>query len=231
MKLQENNLEAHCNQFFHAWQDLYYSKDFKGAVQLCTAFIAVLKKRYKNKELGNYGDDYTFAYVYLVLAKGLQDLAELTPLTTEKLWAMDGKKTETIWCKLWDTKQRFAVFRSHWLGDDILERITAPLDGLESYFYDTFGKGLYFSPDIIITKGECTVCKRNIKGCEHIPGNIYDGVKCAEKVVDMKLEGVSIVSSPHDMRCRLWPWNMNEDGTVTGIIMSLNSADSFIDEE
>lgn len=227
MKSKRVELDEHCSLFFNSWLLLRNERKYKEGKDLCNLFITELKKKYNEKHLRNESE-YTYAYVFLILAKALQDVIELVPLTKEKYWPEDGKKTEAIWCKLWDAKERFSYFKKHWLGDDIVGMITAKLDELESYFYDTFGKGLYFSPDIIIKEAFCNVCGQNIKACMHLPGNIYAGTVCKEEVSDMKFESISIVMSPYDMRCRLWAWNLKEDLTVTGMFMSLNTVDGFI---
>lgn len=230
MKLQMIELDQWCAQFFNSWRSLHDERKYNECEDLCTSFVDNLKHSYKQKQLKNK-EEYTYAYIFLILAKGLQNIAELVPLTKEAYWPEDNKKTEIIWCKLWEAKERLSYFKNHWLGDDILSEIIEPLDRLESYFYDTFGVGLYFSTDIIIKKALCSICGQNIKGCEHLAGNIYGGIPCKEIVKDMLFESVSIVRSPYDMRCRIWPWNMKEDRTVTGMIMSLNTIDSFIFEE
>ncbi|MFA6152409.1 MAG: hypothetical protein WC716_13885 [Chitinophagaceae bacterium] len=144
-------------------------------------------------------------------------------------WPNNHKKTEAIWQLLWDAKERLDIFDSH-SEVRYFDDLFSTLKRLERCFYDCFGKGVYLSPVMIVKRANCNICGINIKACEHIPGHLYNGIPCKELIVDMIFEGVDIVQSPFDMRCRIWSWNFTDDMNFTGRILNLNRLDSFIDE-
>lgn len=221
------NAEKYCGEALHKWQDAYFSRDFARCTTICEAYLSELKDRYLANEFK--GEEATWVYVFLILIKGLNDMSDLAEATMDPGWIENDKKVEAIWCKLWITRDRFDFFQAHCLEPNILKRFTSRLDGLESFFYDEFGAGLYFSPEIRIKKSKCSVCDKNIKACEHLIGNVYEGKHCQEVVVDAEFQTISIVKSPHDMRCRIWPWNVERDEmTVKGMFMCLETIDDFL---
>jgi hypothetical protein len=225
-----SEIENFCNGFYGAWREAYMQNKYITCLTLVTDFIKTLKPVYNERSFGEDGVLYTYIYVFLILSKGLGDVAELAENTQEKTWSQDNKKTEAIWYKLWDAKERLDYFQTHCLESEFLSDLAAQLKELENFFYQTFGRGIYASPEIIIKKATCNVCGQNIKACSHIPGNIYDGIPCKEKVEEMEFRTISLVQSPHDMRCRMWPWNMTEDYRVSGRFMNLDMIDTFITE-
>ena len=227
----EADLEIYCNDFFTAWKNYYSLQDYEQCKQLVTNFILRLKPIYLDRTYGENSQSYTFIYIFLMLGKGLGDVIDLVQHTKDKTWPQQEKLTEAIWFKLWDAKERLTVFESHCLEKGFVDKILDQLNQLEIVFYELFGRGIYASPEILIKKAECTVCKQNIKGCMHIPGTIYDGIPCREKVIDMQFMTVSLVQSPHDMRCRVWPWNMTPDMRITVRMMNIDPIDSFITDK
>lgn len=63
----------------------------------------------------------------------------------------------------------------------------------------------------------------------HLPGSLYEGNYCRERVEDFEFHGADFVQSPHDMRCRVWPWNFIDERHVN-VRMNLNRLDEFIEE-
>jgi hypothetical protein len=165
-----------------------------------------------------------------MLARAFEDIICLVDLTKDKTWIDDHSKVEIIWQVLWDAKERMDIFDSHCTERGLFDGLYAQLKELELFFYDCFGKGIYMSPVILVKKAECNVCGKNIKACEHIPGNLYHGIYCKEVVKDLEFKGADIVQSPHDMRCRVWPWNFTDDMHFTSRIINLNKLDGFIEE-
>ncbi len=215
--------EELCNNAYRNWRAAFAKRQYDKCNRICTNLINHLKPLYRENKLGS---DSTFVYIFLILIKGLQDVSELVPMTKVQGW--NEKHTENVWCKMWDARERLQYFRDHCLDSTMLDDIFKKLEELESYFYDHFGKGLYSSPDIIIKSATCSICNQDIKGCNHIVGTVYNGVPCKEVAQEISFIGVSIVSSPRDMRCRLWPWNLKEDRTISARIMNLSSIDDFL---
>ena len=225
-------LEEYSNHFWSSWKDGYGRKDYNFCLALSEEFINAVKPIYRDRVYGESSeasDGYAFAYVFLMLSKGLEDIVQLASLTKGGIWTHNNLKTQDVWDKLCDAKERLAVFNDHYTNRAIIEVLNKQLDGLEASFYEIFGQGLYMSPVILVKKAVCTICGSNIKACSHIPGNLYNGTWCKENVVDFTLDGADIVQSPHDMRCRIWPWNFTDEMTFTGRLFSLKRLDEFID--
>jgi hypothetical protein len=223
--------EGFCNQLYTDWRGAYSKNDYTTSVALVNDFVKIVKPLYNNRSFGETDMElYTFLYVFLILAKGLGDVAELAQNTQDSSWSVDNTKTEAVWYQLWDAKERLDYFQTHCLEPGFVANLQSQLNELENFFYDAFGRGIYASPEIIIKKATCNVCGLNIKGCCHIPGNVYGGIPCKEKVEDMEFRTISLVQNPHDMRCRMWQWNMTPDMRVSGRFMNLETIDTFITE-
>jgi len=228
------DLESYCNAFFTAWQKNYGTKEYVLCKKACLDFIEELIPIYAGRLYGegeDQGTAYNFIYLFLMLAKGLENLISLVDLTKDKAWPQSNERTESIWQMLWDTKERLDVFKIHYLDQNFLAGIFEQLDKLEYCFYNIYGKGIYMSPVTLIRKAECSICNINIKACDHIPGNLYDGRYCKEVIVDFELRGADFVESPYDMRCRVWPWNFIDQNHINVRIMNINVLDGFIHEK
>jgi hypothetical protein len=232
-KVAITDLEVYCDTMIKSWRTYYKQERYDEALAVTSKFIAELKPIYNERLYGegnDEGESYTYIYLFLMLAKSFEDLINLAQLTKDKAWPEDNKKTELIWQVLWDAKERLDKFNSHCLESGLFENIYKQLKRLEMYFYDYFGKGVYMSPVIKIKKAICSICGLNIKACNHIPGNIFHGNPCREVVEDMEIYGADMVQSPHDMRCRIWPWNFIDKNRMNVRVMNLNQLDGFIKE-
>ncbi len=231
--ISNDDLEQYCNSFFSEWKKDYAAHNYESCKQHSEKFIRDLKPVYKERLYGegqNAIKGYTYIYLFLMLAKALEDVIALVGLTKDKTWPTDEKKTELIWQVLWDAKERMDTFNSHCFDQDILAGLYEQLERLEYHFYDVFGKGLYMSPVMLVKKAICSICELNIKACMHMPGSLYNGKYCKELVQDFEFKGADFVQSPHDMRCRVWPWNFTDEWHVTARIINLNQLDEFINE-
>jgi hypothetical protein len=55
------------------------------------------------------------------------------------------------------------------------------------------------------TWGRCSLCGARDSECDHIPGAIYGGQRCARRIEDWDLEEVSMTQRPREPRCfRTW---------------------------
>jgi len=175
-KIASKDLEEYCNRLICSWRNKYGEKLYEQCSQLTGALINDLKPIFKGRLYGEdkvAGHDYNFIYLFLILAKALEDIILLVTLTKDKNWHDDHTKAENIWQVLWDAKERLDVFGSHCLDKDLFDDLYGQLKELEIFFYDCFGKGLYMSPVMLIKKADCNICGKNLKACDHIPGNLY----------------------------------------------------------
>lgn len=227
------NLENYFGDFFQKWEFYFRKKQYLICDLLSIETLDFLKNIYINRTFGEgkkEGEAYSLIYLYLILTKALIDVLDLVKLTEDVKWSQDSQLTELIWGKLWDAKERLDIFLEHIIDKNILQFLLTLLDNLEYNFYDIFGKGLYVSPVTIIKRSECSICGKNIKGCDHIVGRFYNGIKCKQIHTDIELQNVDIVSSPYDMRCRIWSWNFTSKNKFKVRILSFNPLDKFIFE-
>jgi len=229
-----SNFEDFVVDFFEKWKLYFSTQSYLTCDLLSIQTLESLKTIYNKRLFGEGSKEreaYSFIYLYLMLTKGLIDVLDLVKLTENKHWPSNSKLTEGIWGKLWDAKERLNIFLKHSVDRDILNFLFQLLDNLEYSFYDLFGKGFYMSPVTIIKKSACSICRKNIKDCQHIPGRFYDGMICKEIHTDIEFIGADIVSSPYDMRCRIWPWNFLTENKFEARILNLNTLDQFIFEK
>lgn len=229
-----SNLEEYFGKFFQKWEINFRNKKYLICDLLSIQILDSLKKIYNDRSFGEgekEGEAYSLIYLYLILSKALIDVLDLVKLTEDINWPSDSQKTELIWGKLWDARERLNIFLPHIIDENILHFLLQLLDNLEYSFYDIFDKGLYMSPVTIIKKSECSICNKNIKACDHIVGRFYNGRKCKQIHTDIEFEGVDIVSSPYDMRCRIWSWNFISKNKFKVRILNFNQLDGFIFEK
>lgn len=232
-RINIDELENYCNDLIYSWRRNYGIKQYDLCKEDAQKIITEIKPIYKERLYGEgkeAGQSYNFMYIIMLLAKAFEDITTLAELTSDKNWPDDNSKTEIIWQVLWDAKERLDIFESHYSDKDTFQDLYQQLKKLEHFFYDLFGKGIYMSPVILVKKATCTICEMNIKGCMHIPGKLYNGKVCREKADKIQFQGADFVESPHDMRCRVWPWNFIDKQRVNVRIMNLNQLDGFIEE-
>lgn len=228
---RELSIEELGSAFLNDWEISYGNKSYELCRDLCANFINRIKPLYNKRELGESPEahmDYVLIYMFLMLAKGLDNILDLVSMTAAKTWQLDQKETEMVWQMLWDAKERLDSFDNHYSDKNILQGHYDQLKRLEHYFYDIFGKGIYMSPVIMIKKSTCSICGKNIKACAHVTGIFYEGRICREVVDDLEMRGADMVNSPRDMRCRIWPWNFTDKTHINVRIMNLNQLDAFI---
>ena len=51
-----------------------------------------------------------------------------------------------------------------------------------------------------VSRGRCSICGASDLGCMHVPGRVYDGVRCIRQVYEQDLREISYVPLPDDPR-------------------------------
>ena len=167
------------------------------------------------------------ALVLGVLFHGVKDFVDLTDIVLSSDWQLDHEKIEKAWSKMWNCKDR-VEYASRFVEHHIINSLLNNLYRLEYFFFARFGQGLYCSPELIIEKEICSVCKNDFRACAHIPGAIYDGQRCTGIVEGAQLKTVAIVEHPEDPRCRIWPWKLKDDVLKDIVIMASFRIDEFV---
>ena len=99
---------------------------------------------------------------------------------------------------MWDCIERIEYASGHLTNSEVLTSLLRRIYRLKSWFTEEYGHGLYSSPEILIKREVCSICKRNFKMCAHIAGAIYGGKRCASEPKDFELRSISIVEFPEE---------------------------------
>lgn len=183
--------------------------------------------------LNNCGDlgvfeSRTHLYCAGVTVRGILDWIYLNSIISSPSWATSSVLQEGGWRFLHDCADRIEAFPGS-LDSPILSHIRNSLESIRQCYLLNHGEGIYLSHDIAVKKRLCTICDQNVKLCNHIPGVVYDGSLCQERIVDFEIRSISLVANPADPRCRVWPWNYNQvENTFHAPVLVLFALDDFI---
>ena len=209
-----------------SWQERSKAKKWDCADKLLQRALEICKDTLASS---NDSGKRNTALLSGILIRGLQDATQLFRLVSTEGWGEDTSNIEDAWRNLCDAQDRIS-YVSTFTHLTNLTWLIGHLNAVDAEFMRAFGPGIYNSPEILIKKGLCSVCGQNIKGCNHIPGHLYDGVHCTGIPKDIELKSVSIVMYPEDRRCRIWPWCFTGENQVEAPILTIFRLDDFLDE-
>ena len=68
-----------------------------------------------------------------------------------------------------------------------------------------FPHQMFNSMEAIITKSECSICKKEYGTCNHVKGKPYMGELCSRVVTGMDIKGISLLvdKTPANKMCRI----------------------------
>jgi hypothetical protein len=108
---------------------------------------------------------------------------------------------------LFDRRGNASAFtRAHRLGRDVERRFGCPMEADESGTRWASRCGIHalhsrlgMSPGGP-TVGHCSICEAPDLGCDHVPGETYDGARCIRVITEWRMTEVSVVPFPNDPR-------------------------------
>lgn len=216
------NLADESVEALTVWHLQVKGRDYTLARDLAASMVTKCCDFLRQTPIGIVPASRDVAHVFGVLFRGLEDLMVLAEITNRPGWQGDHGLVERAWGRLCDAKARLAYVASvaevHHEAIALAEE-SIPL--LDRAFLRAYGPGMYASPEILIRKSHCSVCSGDPRACEHVPGEIYDGTRCAVVADEIDPLGVAIVEAPKDPRCRLWPWNFKIEGGVARGVMAV----------
>lgn len=59
------------------------------------------------------------------------------------------------------------------------------------------------SPTIVIEESECSICGNDPEDCDHITGQMYDGVNCIRRITKARILEISLVNRPNQPDARI----------------------------
>lgn len=181
----------------------------------------------REKDKSSDADDL---FLLAVLVRAYLDYLKLKKETKNIHFWENQEIVEAVWTKLCDLDDRLNYLTGRIEGNTLSEMMKEAAE-IKKLFLMNYGAGMYSSPEMICKKVECSICNKNIKSCNHIPGRLYNGLRCVETPRDCELRSISIVKIPQDKRCRIWPWQLKEteDGETTfeSIVLTVFRIDDF----
>jgi hypothetical protein len=175
-------------------------------------------------------DSLNTAFYSAVLFRGLFDYATLAEDTASPTWQSDRGAIQKVWRVLCDCRDRIS-YVAHNASGKIFTHIFAALEKVEAWYVHQFGNGVYSSPEILVKSELCSICDKDLRCCDHIPGNVYRGRRCYGIPQDIELESFAMVQVPHDRRCRIWPWQVRDDVASDILLFTTFRIDDFLESE
>lgn len=223
-------MEQYLQYKLSLFHNYFSNKQYDQANLICEEVILDSKQALAARD-NNSEEENNFRYIVAILFKGFSKFIELHHLTKSFNWHKDFKKVENIWCTMCDSVE-YLNFSAGTIETEALTVVLKRLEKFSKTFSQMFGKGMYASPVIVISKETCSICKDDVRACVHRQGKLYNGVVCrhvAEEISEIR--GFDIVQVPKDPRCRIWPWKKKQDGTYEVQLLSISSPDDFLYEK
>ncbi|NCS94529.1 MAG: hypothetical protein GW761_12090 [Leptospira sp.] len=190
------------------WKTYIELKQNDRAKKLLKSVIyRINKKIIKNKQIEETARNN--ALHECIILRGIIDFTDIDSIMRSTSVITDHDTLENLWILLWDCRERILV-KNYIPESQILVNILKELDLIEAKFDENYGKGIYTSMVTKIKSEICSICKENIKLCDHKAGSFYNGIRCIGIVEDFELITSDIVENPEDKRCRIWPWRVKE---------------------
>ena len=231
INLNFSNYTKICQSKIPELDNLIRGKKLDEAIKESQQFIDELKFILNERIWSEASEiDYNNILILAITFKAFKDYAELGKITVKKEWELNNSNLETVWTKLWDCRDRLDYVKDN-SESSIIGDIYKNLDRLLGEYKKHFGDGLYASPEILIKKEHCSICKADIRACNHIKGYGYSGVICYGIPQDFEMTTVSLVEVPKDPRCRMWPWRRKEKMVFEMAILTMFQIDDFLKDE
>lgn len=231
IEINKKDYLSQAENLIQQWYDFIQKRKLDKAIALCQSLIQPYKQILKNRDWPKATEnDYNNFLILAITFKAFEDYAEMGKITIQVKWDQDNSNLEAVWLKLWDSKDRLDSVRGR-IQSDIVERIYSNLEDLLDQYRQNFGNGLYASPEILIKKEVCSICKNDIRACSHIKGRWYDGNICRGIAVDIEMKTISLVTVPRDPRCRMWPWREKEDRVFEMAVLTLFQVENFLNDD
>ena len=208
--INEENFESYFLSSLQKWYFLIRRNNYTKAIEIARNNCALCRKillesRRKRNSFNNS------ILLIGILFKALWEFSDLYHITKSKKWIHTPKMVETVWILTQNCTDRLTYIKNFiTLENDINNFIDSVIKHANSMISEKYGDGYYSSPEIRIKKAICSVCKADYRKCPHLPNNIYDGKICAIVPQEIEFNGMALVDHPKDLRCRIWPWNIEE---------------------
>jgi hypothetical protein len=192
--------------------------------------VNTLKNYLLERPVGWTDRDFNGIFMAAVFFRSLYDFCLIQEIISEPNWERNFKKIESLWWHYCNCRERVDFWTGHFGGGRLGDFLKS-LSTVDDFFLNTFGSGAYMSPTFVSEKLLCSICENDLRGCEHIAGRVYSGRLCFGRPQGIRMESVSLVTSPHDPRCRIWPWSIKDGKSESQIIASVFQIDDFMEKD
>ena len=214
-------LSVWANGKVREWLDLIDAEDYSEAADL---MVAAIQEHCPRVYESASSTARRIHFGIRVVLNGLRDLANIKIIVGDDRWIASPKAIERAWNLAHDAQNRLSGYVA--LDCDFAafchEHVASVLDAINR----RYGRGLYTSWEILWDCLKCSICNGDSRGCEHVPGELYDGRECVLHPEGPNPVAVALVENPRDPRCRIWPWlkRRTEDDhvVVEGIPIFIN---------
>lgn len=221
------------NELIFGWLNALNNQHVSQVKHIAANAVADLKSHLLAKPTQWSESELNQGFMAAMLLRSIYDFALLVEETVQPGWVSNHFKVMKIWYRFCNCRERFDFAQGFCQGP-IVDHVLKFLTETEQTFLANFGPGTFFSPTLVIDDLICSICERDIRGCEHLSGTLYNGKLCqgvARKFRFKENGNVgSLVSVPRDPRCRIWPWQANEK-ELKFLYLSTFKIDDFMERD
>lgn len=105
------------------------------------------------------------------------------------------------WTNLVDAVARVRQAKASYIPPEVSDIIIGYEQRLELLMESAFPKPSHQSVSYEVLGDECSICKRPMLECDHIPGQFYGGRFCDRIIKGAKIREISLVDHPNDRGC------------------------------
>lgn len=212
-----NEVILEANQTLHELHCLFVKQEFEFVKAKLLEEIKIYRDKFL--ALNQVGNEEAKNSILLmgILHKAFYELVEVIMFMKDEKWLLDKIIVKLTWHKLWNCKERID-FVSYYIDGEFINWVCTIIKIIDEEFLEYFGHGKYSSPTIVCKSIICNICRDDFRKCSHRAGKIYNGSICSPVKDISKVEDVSIVHNPQDPRCRIWPWELDENRGQNGDI-------------
>ncbi len=190
------------------WDSLVDSGKTAAAKMLAAEFVGACRSLLENGAKPAGEESRRTILVLGIAFRGLYDFCTVAEITSLSEWKKNFRLIEKARNGLCDCRERIS-YSMNFIDSPVLLAVLDRIKSLENDYLKMYGPGLYLSSDMLIKRPLCSICRNDPRSCEHVIGEIYGDTICAIIPQDIEPRSLSLVSSPADPRCRIWPWRLN----------------------
>jgi len=228
--LKEEELVESYNKSIEKWTQTISKQKYRDAKLILTKEIEVCRNIILfNQNSSEYLKNISL--LYGITFRGLEELTDIAEIIAKYEWYKNTESVERVWLLLQNCKERFeSSFEVITISLNVKNTIFSFLEVIEEDYLTLFGPGIYVSPEVVIKKSVCSICKSDFRTCPHLPNHIYKGRICRCEPTEIEPGNcIVILPRPKDPRCRIWPWKYKNGGIDDVPIIFSFKIDDFLD--